>query len=63
MPPAVLTIVRVGWRRESALFPQILARGHLVIVLVAAPVEVRDESLTRFLIHVAEQRDVRVLEA
>jgi hypothetical protein len=55
--------MRVGWRRESALFPHILARGHLVVVFVAAPVEVRDESLTRFLVHVAEQRDVRVLEA
>jgi hypothetical protein len=55
--------MRIGWRRESALFPHILARGHLVVVFVAAPVEVRDESLTRFLVHVAEQRDVRVLEA
>jgi len=63
MSPAVLTIMRIGWRRESALFPHILACGHLVVVFVAAPVEVRDESLTRFLVHVAEQRDVRVLEA
>ncbi len=63
MSPAVVTIMRVGWRRESALFPHILPRRYLVVIFIAAAVEVRDESLTRFLVHVAEQRDVRVLEA
>ncbi len=63
MFPAVLTIMRVSWRGESALSSQILPRRHLVVIFIAAPVEVRDESLTRFLVHVAEQRDVRVLEA
>lgn len=63
MSAAVLTIMRVRRRRESALFPQILAGSHLVIIFIAAAVEVSDKSLTRFLVHVAEQRDVRVLEA
>ena len=52
-----------GWRRQAALLAQILPRRHLVVVFVAAAVEVRDKSLTRFLVHVAEQWDVRVLEA
>ena len=52
-----------GWRWQTALLAQILPRRHLVVILIAATVEVRDESLTRFLVHVAEQRDVRVLEA
>jgi hypothetical protein len=55
--------MRAGWRRESALFPQILPRRHLVVVFITAAVEMRDKSLTRFLVHVAEQGDVRVLEA
>ncbi len=52
-----------GWRWQTALLAQILPRRHLVVVFIAATVEVRDKSLTRFLVHVAEQRDVRVLEA
>jgi hypothetical protein len=52
-----------GWRWQTALLAQILPRRHLVVIFIAATVEVRDESLTRFLVHVAEQRDVRVLEA
>src|SRR5216684_4404438 len=52
-----------GWRWQAVLLAQILPRRHLVVIFIAATVEVRDESLTRFLVHVAEQRDVRVLEA
>src|SRR6266851_1610450 len=52
-----------GWRWQTALLAQILPRRHLVVVFIAAAVEVRDKSLTRFLVHVAEERDVRVLEA
>jgi hypothetical protein len=52
-----------GWRRQAALLAQILPRRHLVVVFITAAVEMRDKSLTRFLVHVAEQGDVRVLEA
>src|SRR6266849_8540268 len=52
-----------GWRWQTALRAQILPRRHLVVIFIAATVEVRDKSLTRFLVHVAEQGDVRVLEA
>ncbi len=51
------------WRWQTAPLAQILPRRHLVVIFIAATVEVLDKSLTRFLVHVAEQRDVRVLEA
>ena len=66
MPVRIVQMARwrwFGWRWQTALLAQILPRRHLVVVFIAATVEVRDKSLTRFLVHVAEQRDVRVLEA
>lgn len=62
-------IVAVGWRRrrwfggQAALFAQFLAGRLLVVVFGAASIVLCEPSLGRLLVHMAEQRDVRITQA
>src|SRR5271157_3631361 len=48
--------------RQAALFAQLLSRTFLVVVLRAASMSVGDRPLRGRLVHVAQQRDMRITQ-
>lgn len=52
-----------GRRRQTALFAQLVTCGRFVIVLGAASVEMRDPAPRGRFVHVAQQWNVRILQA